>query len=147
MYIYIHIIFDLVLHRFVPTKMNKRLINIGKEIRALVRGIIHEREKAREVGEAPSDDLLGILLESNRQEIKDNDNNKSMGMSIEDVIDECKLFYLAGQETTSVLLNWTIVLLCKYPNWQSKARDEVIQVFGNQIPDYDGLNRLKVVRL
>ncbi|KAI9083474.1 hypothetical protein K1719_034416 [Acacia pycnantha] len=133
--------------RFVPTKLNKRLKEIEKEIRALVRVIIHKREKAREEGEAPSDDLLGILLESNRREIEDNGNNKNMGMSIEDVIDECKLFYLAGQETTSVLLNWTIVLLCKYPNWQSQAREEVFQVFGTQMPDCDGLNRLKIVSM
>ena len=130
--------------RFVPTKLNRRLKNIEKEIQGLVRGIIHKREKDREAGQAPSNDLLDILLESNRKEIEENDN-KNMGMSIEDVINECKLFYFAGQETTSALLNWAIVLLCKYPNWQSQAREEVFQVFGNQTPDYDSLNRLKLV--
>ncbi|XP_054815656.1 cytochrome P450 72A15-like isoform X2 [Prosopis cineraria] len=133
--------------RFVPTKLNRRLKEIEKEIKALVRGIIQKREKAREAGEAPSDDLLDILLESNCREITDNGNNKNMGMSIEDVVKECKLFYLAGQETTSVLLNWTIVLLCKYPNWQSLAREEVFQVFGTQTPEYDDFNRLKLVSM
>ncbi|KAI9083607.1 hypothetical protein K1719_034549 [Acacia pycnantha] len=83
--------------RFVPTKLNRRLKEIEKEIELLVRGIIHKREKAREEELAPSDDLLDILLESNRREIKDNSNNKNVGMSIEDVIKECKLFYVLSR--------------------------------------------------
>ncbi|KAI9083513.1 hypothetical protein K1719_034455 [Acacia pycnantha] len=132
--------------RFVPTKLNRRLKELEKEIQALVRGIIYKREKVSEAGQAPSDDLLGLLLESNHREIKENDN-KNMGMSMEDVVKECKLFYFAGHETTSVFLNWTIVLLSKYPNWQSKAREEVFQAFGTQTPNYDGLNCLNLVTM
>ncbi|XP_028763793.1 cytochrome P450 CYP72A219-like isoform X2 [Neltuma alba] len=133
--------------RFVPTKLNRRLKEIEKEIQTSVRAIIHKREKAREAGQAPSDDLLDLLLESNRKEIREKGNNQNMGMNIDDVIRECKLFYLAGQETTSVLLNWTIVLLCEYPNWQSQAREEVFQVVGTQIPGFDDLNRLQLVSM
>ncbi|KAJ6724659.1 CYTOCHROME P450 72A11-RELATED [Salix viminalis] len=68
-------------------------------------------------------------------------------MSSEDVVDECKIFCFAGQDTTSSLLTWTMSLLVQYPDWQARAREEVVQVFGNKKPDFDGLNHLKVVSI
>ncbi|KAK2970731.1 hypothetical protein RJ640_014221 [Escallonia rubra] len=130
--------------RFLPTKRNKKMKEISKEVQASIWSIINKRLKSIEAGEGSSDDLLGILMESNLKEIRERGNNNS-GMSIMEVIEECKLFYFAGQETTSSLLVWTMVLLSKYPNWQVRAREEVNMIFYEVLrlyPPVVSLNRV-----
>ncbi|KAM0932723.1 putative secologanin synthase [Dioscorea sansibarensis] len=136
-------------YQFLPTPMNKRRRQVDKEMKRILRDMIEKREKAMRKGESSKNDLLGILLESNMKECEE-EQGKSKNrviMTTEDVIEECKLFYFAGQETTSVLLTWTMILLSMYPNWQAKAREEVLQVFGKNTPDMDGLSRLKIVTM
>jgi cytochrome P450 len=102
--------------------------------------------QAIEEGESTKDDLLGLLLEENMSD-KDANCQSVKGMSTEEVIEECKLFYFAGMETTSVLLTWTMVVLSMHPEWQDRAREEVLRMFGKHKIDYEGLNRLKTVSI
>ncbi|XP_051152216.1 cytochrome P450 72A397-like [Andrographis paniculata] len=134
--------------RYIPTKANRRMKTISNEIHTLLRGIIDQREKAIARGEAIEEDLLSTLMESNKKEIQEHGNKKSAGgMNIEEVIEECKLFYFAGSETTSSLLVWTMVMLSIHQDWQARAREEVLQVFGKQAPTFDGLNHLRTVTM
>lgn len=91
----------------------------------------------KESGDDDDVDLLGLLLQC-----KDGSNNC---MTIDDVLEECKLFYIAGQETSASLLTWTMVVLSMHPDWQQKAREEVLLLCGKRAPDFNAINHLKIV--
>ncbi|XP_009362696.2 cytochrome P450 72A397 [Pyrus x bretschneideri] len=126
--------------RFIPTKKNRMRYNLDNEIKAILRGMISKKEQAAmENGEEGANDLLGLLLQCKEQE--------QTSMTIEDVIEECKLFYFAGQETTANWLTWAMIVLSMHPDWQEKAREEVLRVCGKNTPDLDALNHLKIVSM
>uniref|UniRef100_A0A2N9ES92 Cytochrome P450 n=1 Tax=Fagus sylvatica TaxID=28930 RepID=A0A2N9ES92_FAGSY len=125
--------------RFIPTKKNKRRYTIDNDIKATLRDMIRRKEQSMRDGELDNNDLLGLLLQC-----KEQSNN---GMTIEDVIEECKLFYIAGQETTAILLTWTMILLSIHPNWQEKARDEVLWISAKKTLDFEAINHLKIVSM
>ncbi|KAM0873628.1 hypothetical protein ACQ4PT_037927 [Festuca glaucescens] len=129
-----------------PTTNNRRMYQINDEIESILRGLIEKRIEAMKEGQSAKQDLLGLLLESNIGETYEN-GRSNIGMTIEDVIEECKLFYFAGMETTSVLLTWTMIVLSMHPEWQDRARQEVLGLFGKNKPEYEGLNRLKTVTM
>lgn len=133
------------IHRLLPTKKNNQMKQMDQEVRVLLRSIIEKRFNTIDMEEATNSDLLGLLLESNKRYSQEGGSNKIPGMTTEDVIEECKLFYFGGHETSAVLLTWTVVVLSMHSTWQARAREEVLQVFGKNKPDFDGLNRLKIV--
>ncbi|XP_076941706.1 cytochrome P450 CYP72A219-like [Bidens hawaiensis] len=129
--------------RFIPIRANRKFKENVNELRSVLMAIINKRKKAIETGEGKQHDLLGILLESNKKEIEEH----GVGMSMEDVIEECKLFYIAGSETTSNLIVWTMVCLSMHQEWQTRAREEIVNVFGDKELDFEGLKSLKILTM
>ena len=124
--------------RFIPTKKNRRRYNIDKVIRETLQDMIRKREQAMQVnGEFGNNDLLDLLLQCKEQSGND--------LTIEDIIEECKLFYIAGQGTSANWLTWTMIVLSMHTNWQEKAREEVLRTCGKDVPNIENLNNLKIV--
>lgn len=113
----------------------------------MLRTLVERKDRAMRAGESRSDDLLGLLLQSNKQNNLQHNASvtDSNQMTIEEIIEECKLFYLAGHETTSSWLTWTIIVLAMHPDWQEKAREEVLQVCGKYNPSFEAISHLKNV--
>nr|XP_028951170.1 cytochrome P450 CYP749A22-like isoform X2 [Malus domestica] len=86
---------------------------------------VKKREKKARPEEKDSfgSDFLGLLLKARHNA---NDNHR---ISVDELIDECKTFYFAGQETTNTSLAWTVLLLALHTDWQEEARKEVIIIW------------------
>eukprot|EP01018_Ginkgo_biloba_P026176 Gb_35500 [translate_table: standard] len=123
-------------YRYLPTKQNIRRWKLDKEVSGSLRKLIEGRE------ERYNNDLLGLMMTANKKE-----REGGTHMEVEEIMDECKTFYFAGHETTSTLLTWTIILLGMHPEWQDRARKEVLQVCGRDVPRSETINRLKIVTM
>ncbi|GMJ04591.1 PHYB ACTIVATION TAGGED SUPPRESSOR 1 [Hibiscus trionum] len=114
-----------------------------KGIHKCVMEIVKKREEIVSNGEANSfgTDFLGLLLNAYH------DPDKKNKLSEQDLVDECKTFYFAGQETTNSSLAWTVFLLATHPDWQEKARREVFEVFGDHAPNSESIGKLKIMTM
>ncbi|KAK9131360.1 hypothetical protein Sjap_011847 [Stephania japonica] len=129
--------------RFIPTRKNRKRNNLDKEIKAMLKQMIDKREQAIKTGQSDAGDLLSLMLQSNNH-VSD---RFSECLTIEEVIEECKLFHFAGQETTSSLLTWTMIVLAMHPNWQEEARREVHQFCRKNPPSFDAISHFKIVTM
>ncbi|PON41244.1 Cytochrome P450, E-class, group I [Trema orientale] len=131
--------------RFIPTKKNRRRYKLDNEIKEIIRDLI--RRKQQGMQNKLEEDLLSLLLQKCKlgDQFASHDHNNCL--TIDDVIEECKLFYIAGQETTANLLTWTMIVLSMHPSWQKKAREEVLRLCGKETPGLNNINHLKIVSM
>ncbi|GLJ45996.1 hypothetical protein SUGI_0968680 [Cryptomeria japonica] len=125
-------------YRFLPTKSNLKAHKIDAELQRALSEIIMNRQKDENLDNS---DLLSLMMAANRQE------KEHLSMSFQDIIDECKTFFVAGHETTAILLAWSIILLAMHTQWQDKAREEVLDLCNKDPPNAELLSRLKIVNM
>ncbi|CAL9182815.1 unnamed protein product [Musa hybrid cultivar] len=131
-------------YRFLPTKRNTNSWRLEKEIRrSLIRLIGRRKERADEEkpdGGNPKD-LLDVMINAGTMAAP-----RTSTITVRDIVEECKTFFFAGKQTTSNLLTWATVLLAMHPEWQGRARDEVLRVCGaGDVPSRDHLLKLKTM--
>jgi len=95
----------------------KKHLQLAEENNAIIRGIIEERVASQN----EVNDLLNMLLETRYED-------SGEGMSIEQLIDEIKILFIAGHETTANALTFTLQLLGSHLDVQQKVFEEILKV-------------------
>ncbi|MBZ4020627.1 cytochrome P450 [Streptomyces purpurogeneiscleroticus] len=115
-----------------PTPGNRRAMAAIAEVYAVCDRIIAERRAAPEgpVG----DDLLTLLAQAGSEE--------DGSLDATEIRDQVLVFLLAGHETTATSMAFTLHLLSRHPEEQTRARQEVDEVLGDRAPTAADLERL-----
>jgi cytochrome P450 len=94
----------------------------------------------KQVGAAAKNDLLGRLLAAR-------DEETGSGLSSKEIRDEIITIFMAGHETTSLALTWTLYLLSQHPDIEAKLHAELREVIGDRAPRAEDVPRLRYARL
>ncbi|KAF8380603.1 hypothetical protein HHK36_028091 [Tetracentron sinense] len=120
-----------------PTKTNREIWRLEKEVNSMILKIVKERTK----DSCDQKDLLQMIIEGA--------NSANIGplTSEQFIIDNCKNVYLAGYEPTAIAALWGLMLLALHPEWQARVRAEVFEVCGDKVPDADMLRKMKMLTM
>jgi cytochrome P450 len=116
---------------WVPTRRNREEKRALRRIDELLNRFIAEHRAARV---APAD-LLSVLLAAT-------DEESGIGMSDSQLHEEMMTLFLAGHETTAMVLTWTWYLLSQHPDVEEKLVSEVSRVLRGRAPTVADLAQL-----
>ncbi|ORY67422.1 cytochrome P450 monooxygenase-like protein [Pseudomassariella vexata] len=98
-----------------PLKWNHYQNEACATIRTICRQLLAEKRQKLSEKSLHDKDVLSVCLQY--EEIAD--------VTEEEVIDQMTSLLAAGHETISVGITWAIYMLCVYPEWQTRLREEV----------------------
>ena len=119
-----------------PTPRNRRYTQAKAELYAVIDGIVeHRRSDGGEHG-----DLLDLLMLAQ-------DEESGERMSNEQLRYELVTLFIAGHETTALLLSWAFYLLAQHPEVLARLQAEAAQVLNGRAPTAADLANLKYTRM
>ncbi len=102
------------------------------EADAIIRHYIEERRQSEE----SHSDLLQMLMEARYEDTGE-------GMTDQQLIDEVKILFVAGHDTSANALAWTWYLLTQHPEALEKVRQEVTAIIGEGQPSFENVMQLE----
>ena len=106
--------------------------NIAADLEDAIRKMVHQRQDSGE----NRDDLLQMLLDSRYEDTGE-------AMNEQQLLDELKIIFVAGHETSANGLAWAWYLLSQHPEALAKIREELQQVVGERTVAFEDLPKLE----
>lgn len=120
-----------------PLPQKKRFQQAKDQLDAIIYRLIEERRRSGE----DHGDLLSMLLMAHDEE------EKSGGMTDEQVRDEALTIFLAGHETTANAMTWTWYLLSQHPEIEAQLHAELDEVLGGRVPEFNDVAQLRYTEM
>ncbi|XP_028776373.1 cytochrome P450 714A1-like [Neltuma alba] len=154
-----NVLFGFLYLRILPTKENRQIWRLQKEIEQLILKVVHhhnlQNQCRTDQNNHQQKDLLQIILENTAHEGNNSSstpwgvlkklNHKRETQKL--IVDICKNIYFAGSDTTALLLTWILIQLSLHPQWQDRLRAEIFETFPDISPhcfhDTDKLRKMK----
>ena len=114
-----------------PTPRQIRAAAAKRALYDVVDAVIERRTG----GSAGGQDLISLLLTAR-------DPETGAQLSRQEIRDQVLIFLLAGHETTSTALTFTIYLLARHPDVQAEVQSEITEVLGGRVPRADDIAKL-----
>lgn len=124
----------LMLPRWFPTPLNRRVNTAVEQLDSVVFAIIGQRRRGGE----RRHDLLGTLLAAQ--------DEGGAGMSDQQLRDEVTTLFLAGHETTALALAHTIYLLAKHPEIERRLVAELDEILAGRLPTVEDSKALRYTK-
>ena len=120
-----------------PLPQKRRFEKAKARLDAIIYRLIEEQRRS---GEDHGDFLSMLLLAQDEEE-------RSGGMTDEQVRDEALTIFLAGHETTSNALTWTWYLLSQHPEIEARLHEELDAVLGGRLPEFNDVAQLRYTEM
>jgi cytochrome P450 len=121
---------EVVLPHSFPTPARRRLRLAVERVNAVAQGVIDNRRA--QSGE--HSDLLGMLMAAR--------DENGLGMSDRQLLDEIRLMYIAGHETSANALTYAVALVSQHPDVRLALEAEVAEVLGDRPPVFEDAAKL-----
>ncbi|GMS94484.1 hypothetical protein PENTCL1PPCAC_16659, partial [Pristionchus entomophagus] len=86
----------------------------------------------QDAGDPTNADIIGMFLDAEADDSGSGKSKAKNKLSINEIVANCKLFLLAGYDTTSITLAKAVHFLAIYPEIQERLKDEIDEVISDE---------------